>query len=63
MEAAEEPPDRRLDEIAADATLIHLQTRSLLILEAAISALMDVYSIPQIAHILRDHATHLEDHG
>lgn len=63
MENDEEPPDRRLDEIAADAAMINLQTRSLLILEAAISALLDVYSIPQAAHVLRDHANQLEEHG
>ena len=59
----EEAEDPRLTNIAEDAVNVHLQRRSLLILEAAISALMDCYSIPQIAHILRDHATQLEEHG
>lgn len=60
---AEDDEDPRLEDLADAAALDHIRRRSILILEAAISSLMDGHSLPEVVQILRAHADHLEDHG
>ena len=59
----ESDDDPRLEDISEAAIINHLRSRSILILEAAISALMDGHSTPEVVQILRAHADHLEEHG
>lgn len=59
-------PSRReiqcLNEIAEEATLNHLYHRNLLLLEAVISAMLDVHDHKDVAAILREHADQLEQY-
>lgn len=55
--------ERGLERIVQDAIDNHLQSRSKLYLEAAICALLDVFTIDEICTILRDSADHLEEFG
>lgn len=59
-----EPMSKRttLDEIAEEATLNHLYHRNLLLLEAVISAMLDVHDHKDVATILREHADQLEEY-
>lgn len=52
-----------LDEIAEEATLNHQYHRNLLMLEAVISAMLDVHDMEDVAAILREHAQQLEEWG
>ncbi len=61
--ADDEEPSPRLRVIVEREAARFLQRRSLLILEAAISAMMDGFSDAEVIRILREHAQHLEDHG
>ncbi len=51
-----------LDEIAEEAILNHQYHRNLLMLEAVISAMLDVHDHRDVATILREHADQLEEY-
>jgi hypothetical protein len=56
------PPDRRLDQAAETAILLHHQQRAKLFLEAAIGALIDSFGYSAAIQIIEASAQHLRDH-
>lgn len=60
-------PDRdelsAINEAVEQATFAHWHSRNLLMLEAVISAMLDVNDPEGVAAILRDHADQLEAYG
>ena len=60
-------PDRdelsALNEAVEQATFAHWHSRNLLMLEAVISAMLDVHDPEGVAAILRNHADQLEAYG
>jgi len=59
----EDETPRGLGAIADAGVLVRMQHRSLLFLEAAISSLLDGFTIAEVVDLLREHAQQLEDHG
>jgi hypothetical protein len=59
----EDETPRNLDDLADAAILTHIRRRSLLILEAAISSLLDGFTHAEVVDLLREHAQQLEEHG
>jgi hypothetical protein len=52
-----------LNAAAEQAVFAHMHSRNLLMLEAVISAMLDVHDPEGVAAILRDHADQLEAYG
>jgi hypothetical protein len=58
-----DPSIQALNEQADRAILAHMHSRNMLMLEAVISAMLDVHDPEGVAAILRDQAGQLEQYG
>ena len=61
--AKPDPAIQALTEQADRAVCAHLHHRNMLMLEAVISAILDVHDPEGVAAILREHADQLENYG
>ena len=61
--AKPDPAIQALTEQTDRAVLAHMHSRNMLMLEAVISAMLDVHDPEGVAAILRHHAEQLEEYG
>ncbi|MFZ5676378.1 MAG: hypothetical protein ACOZAM_25745 [Pseudomonadota bacterium] len=52
---------REIERLAEESFLKHRMARSNLFLEAAIASLLEVYSVGEVASLLREQAAHLDE--